>query len=115
MYTNVGVVEELLPVVTSERNGLMPKDGFLYRGEIKSGTDLDTIKLPGYYSLSVISDLVNCPVDYENIYGTLIVIKGYNEYSLQFLILHDWNDFYFRGEVSTGYKPWKKLSTVGGV
>ena len=107
-------MEELIGVASPEKNGLMSKDGFIERESIKEGTDLNTIKTPGYYKLSYVSDLINAPHHSGNMYGTLIVLRGYNSLALQFIVLHDVSKYFFRGEISSDFQPWIEVKVGGG-
>ena len=101
---------ELIGVATSEKDGLLSKNVFFYRGSIEANTDLDTVLSAGYYGINN-KEVINCPSDFSgvSIYGTLVVIEGYNGLPIQFFISNDKVNLYFRPSISTGFKNWSKI------
>lgn len=49
---NISVVEGLLPVATSEKDGLMSKDGYMYRGTTTNVDDLNQFMQSGFYHIN---------------------------------------------------------------
>ena len=103
-------MEGLIGIATEEKDGLLSKNGFFYRGSIEENTDLDTVSSVGYYGISN-KKVINCPSDFLeiSIYGTLIVIEGYNRLPIQVFISNDKMNLYFRASISTGFKGWKNI------
>ena len=107
---NISVVEGLIGIATEEKDGLLSKNGFFYRDSIEENTDLDTVSSVGYYGINN-KRIINCPSDFSgvSIYGTLVVIEGYNRLPIQFFISNEKVNLYIRSSVSTGFKGWKKI------
>lgn len=100
----------LIGIATGEKDGLLSKNGFFYRGSIEENTDLDTVSSVGYYGINN-KKIINCPSDFYgvSIYGTLVVIEGYNRLPIQFFISNDKVNLYIRSSISTGFKGWKNI------
>ena len=107
---NISVVEGLIGIATGEKDGLLSKNGFFYRGSIEENTDLDTVSSVGYYGIDN-KKVINCPSDFLeiSIYGTLIVIEGYYRLPIQVFISNDKMNLYFRTSISSGFKNWKNI------
>ena len=100
-------MEELLPVVSNSKNGLMSKSGFINRGQLNKGFDLDEVINDGTYSLN--GPYLNSP-NKSGIYGTLIIYDAYTGGLFQQIVDHGTETIYYRVKTSTGFRPWRKFS-----
>ena len=99
---NISVVGELIGVVSSEKNGLMPKNGFINLGRgINSGNGDGTDIQNGY---AYIFDK-----DDSGLAGPVFAVQPLDGYSLQIKAQADGSRIKIRTLSSNGWGTWREI------